>query len=399
MSVVSQQVQSYLESSSWIRRMFEAGREMKAQYGEDNVYDFSLGNPDLPPPPAVAEGLQSLAHQAQRPYAFGYMPNAGYPELRQGLAERLSREQHVDLTQEDLVVSCGAAGGLNALLRAVLEPGDEVVCPAPFFVEYNFYVQNHGGSLRPVPCREPDFALDLEGIAEAVSAQTRAVLINSPNNPTGRVYSEAELRRLAEILEAASREHGRPILLISDEPYRFLTFDGVQVPPVLPTYSHSVVVSSFSKNLSLAGERVGYVALNPEMPDKEELLQGLILTNRILGFVNAPALGQQLVGHCLDASVDIAVYEQRRKAMIEVLDAAGYAYAVPQGAFYFFVQAPGGDDVAFVQTLQEERVLAVPGSGFGFPGYFRLSFCVPEAVIRNGAPSLERARQRWQGTS
>ena len=396
MSMLSQQVQTYLESSSWIRRMFEAGREMKAKYGEDQVYDFSLGNPDLPPPAAVTKGLQRLAEQAQSSYAFGYMPNAGYPDVRQALAQRLSREQQVALSEQELLLSCGAAGGLNVLFRAILEPGDEVVCPAPFFVEYTFYVQNHGGVLRTVPSREPDFALDIEGIEAALSEKTRIVLINSPNNPTGRVYSASELRQLAAVLDAASRKYGRPILLVSDEPYRFLTFDGTQVPPVLPAYQHSVVVSSFSKNLSLAGERVGYLALNPEMPGKEELMDGLVLTNRILGFVNAPALGQRLVGYCLEASVDLEVYEKRRAAMVEALDAGGYTYAVPQGAFYFFVQAPGGDDVAFVQTLQEERVLAVPGSGFGFPGYFRLSFCVPERVIRNGAASLARARQRWQ---
>ena len=399
MSILSTQMSEYLEQSSWIRRMFEAGAELKKVHGQDRVYDFSLGNPDLPPPESVGQGLQQLGAEADTPYAFGYMPNAGYPHIRQAVAKWAGPGQKVHITSQEVMLTCGAAGGLNCIFKALLEPGEEIICPAPFFVEYSFYAQNHGGRFQPVPCAKNDFHLDVPAMAQAITDRTRIVLLNSPNNPTGQIYDPQELQELARVLKEAGANRSRPIYLVSDEPYRFLTFDGVQVPPVLPVYSHSVVVSSFSKNLSLAGERVGYVAVNPQMPEKEELLQGLVLTNRILGFVNAPALGQKLVGYCLDASVDISVYEQRRKAMIEVLEAAGYTYAVPQGAFYFFVQAPGKDDVAFVQTLQEERVLAVPGSGFGFPGYFRLSFCVPETVIRNGATSLARARQRWQASS
>ena len=391
MRLLSNQIEDYLEKSSWIRRMFEAGTELKKQHGEENVFDFSLGNPDVPPPVEVGTALRSIAETADRPYAFGYMPNSGYPSLREKMAESLAREQEMPISAEDVLMTCGAAGGLNSLFRAVLEPGEEVICPAPFFVEYGFYASNHGGVLRPVPALPPDFRLDLDRMDEAVTEKTRIVLINSPNNPSGQVYSQQELQGLAEILKRHSKGRDRPILLVSDEPYRFLTFDGAQVPSILPLYEQSLVVSSYSKNLSLAGERVGYLVLNPGMEGKQTLMDGLVLTNRILGFVNAPAIGQQVLEHCLGSQVDLGVYERRRRLLRQVLEAAGYEFEPPKGGFYFFPKAPGGDDVAFVNRLQQERVLAVPGSGFGYGGYFRMSFCVPDRVIENSADSLARA--------
>jgi len=394
MQVLTKEVANYLERASWIRRMFEAGIELKQRYGQDRVYDFSLGNPDLPPPESVADGLRHLADRAHLPYAFGYMPNAGYPETRSLLAESLSREQEVRVQAEDIVMTCGAAGGLNSLFRAVLEPGEEVVCPAPYFVEYGFYASNHQASLKPVPCLPLDFRLDLEAMEEAITEKTRVVLLNSPNNPTGKVYARNELEDLAQILRRKQDRHKRPIFLVSDEPYRFLTYDGVQVAPILPLFEHSVVVSSFSKNLSMAGERVGYVLVNPDMPEKKELLEGLVFTNRILGFVNAPAIGQQLLNFALNSTVDVSVYEQRRTLMQEILDHAGYTCVPPQGGFYFFPRAPGGDDLSFVQTLQDERVLAVPGTGFGFPGHFRLTFCVSDDVIANSRESMAAALKK-----
>ena len=394
MRVLTEEISTYLEKASWIRRMFEAGIELKHKYGQDRVYDFSLGNPDLPPPEAVATGLRRIADRASTPYALGYMPNAGYPETRALVAERLSHEQGVGLQAEDVIMTCGAAGGLNSLFRAVLEPGEDVVCPAPYFVEYGFYAGNHRASLKPVPCQPHDFRLDLEAIEEAITERTRVVLVNSPNNPSGRVYSQEELQGLVRILERKRDEHKRPIFLVSDEPYRFLTYDGAEVAPILPMYEHSVVVSSFSKNLSMAGERVGYVLVNPAMPEKEELLNGLVFTNRILGFVNAPAIGQQVLNHALDSTVDVSVYEQRRALMQDILDQSGYRVTPPQGGFYFFPQAPGGDDLSFVQKLQDERVLAVPGTGFGFPGYFRLTFCVSGEVIENSRQSMAAALKK-----
>lgn len=395
MQMLAKQIDGYLEKSSWIRKMFETGMELKAKHGADAVCDFSLGNPDLPPPPAVADGLRVLADKVGAPLALGYMPNPGYPHVREALATRLAKEQRVLLQASDVIVTCGAAGGLNALFRAVLEPGEEVVCPAPFFVEYVFYVQNHGGNLKPVPAKPLTFELDLAAMEAAITDKTRVVLINSPNNPSGAVYTAAELAGLVDILARKTAQYGRPIFLVADEPYRFLAFDGVEVPPVLPAYEYAVVVSSFSKNLSLAGERVGYVAVNPAMPGKTALLDGLVLTNRILGYVNAPAVGQQLAAMAMDSQVDVSVYAARRTAMAEVLQAGGYTFTMPKGAFYFFPEAPGGDDVAFVAALQEELVLAVPGTGFGYPGFFRLTFCMDEAIIRRSAEGFAKARKKF----
>lgn len=393
--VLNAQVEGYLSKASWIRRMFEAGIELKKQYGPEHVFDFSLGNPDLAPPPVVAQTLHALADSAQEPFAFGYMPNAGYPDVRERLAQTIAAEQGVAFTASHVLLTCGAAGGINALFRAVLEPNDEVLCPAPFFVEYGFYAENHRGSLRTAPAKPLTFELDLDALARSITSRTRCVLINSPNNPTGRVYSQTELTALANILREASARTGRPILLVSDEPYRFLTYDGVEVPGIFPVYEHAVVISSFSKNLALAGERVGYVAVNPAMPEADKLMAGLILANRILGFVNAPALGQKLLAKALGHAVDVSLYAKRRDAMAEMLRQAGVEFSLPQGAFYFFPRIPvGTDDTAFVNMLMEEQILAVPGSGFGYPGYFRLAFCVDEHVIRAAGPGFARAVAR-----
>ncbi|MBU1229443.1 MAG: pyridoxal phosphate-dependent aminotransferase [Proteobacteria bacterium] len=394
MSLLSAQVQSYMERSSWIRRMFEAGIELKKQFGEDQVCDFSLGNPDLPPPACVCTALHEIADEADQPFAFGYMPNFGYPHVREALAREVSREQGLSVAPADLVITCGAAGAINAFYRAVLEPGDEVLCPAPYFVEYGFYVENHGGVLKTAPAHPGTFDLDVAALEAAITPKTRVVLINSPNNPTGVVYPRASLVALAGMLTKKSADLGRPIFLLADEPYRFLAFDGIEVPSLLPLYPHTVVVSSFSKNLSLAGARVGYALVNPALPGKEELVGGIILANRILGFVNAPALAQKLLAKTLGSQVDAQIYAGRRDAMRQVLDAAGYAYPLPRGAFYFFPQAPGGDDVAFVQLLLEERILAVPGKGFGCPGHFRLAFCVGENVIRRAEGGFKRALEK-----
>jgi aspartate aminotransferase len=391
MSMLSSEITQALGKGSWIRRIFEQGAEMKKIHGADRVYDFSLGNPDLPPPPVVGECLADLAGRADEPFAFGYMPNAGYPNVREALAAQISREQGVKFEGGDLLLTCGAAGGINAFFRAVLEPGDEVLCPRPFFVEYGFYAGNHGGVLVTVPAKLPDFDLDVPAMLDCVTDKTRVVLLNSPNNPTGAIYSEQALKDLAKGLTALNAKRERPICILADEPYRFLIFDGAHVPSLPKLYPYTVVCSSFSKNLSLAGERIGYVAVAPNMPGKGELLNGVIFANRILGYVNAPAIGQAILLKSLGSQVDVSVYARRREAMAKVLDAAGYEYAMPRGAFYFFPKAPGGDDIAFVQKLCEQRVLAVPGTGFGLPGYFRLTFCVDEKVIENSAEGFARA--------
>ncbi len=395
MSLLATQVSEFLEQSSWIRKMFEAGHELKKQYGEDRVFDFSLGNPDLPPPPVVGEALHRIADRASRPYAFGYMQNAGFPHVREKLARYLSKEQEVEIGAEDILLTSGAAGGLNCLFRAVLEPGEEVLCPKPYFVEYGFYLSNHQGVFKAVPTT-PDFHLDLEALDKALTERTRMVLINSPNNPTGQVYSQEEIEGLGRLLAARNRGRERPLFLVSDEPYRFLTYDGCRVHSILSAYPYSAVVSSFSKNLALAGERVGYVCLNPSMENKDLLMDGLVYVNRILGYVNAPTIGQQILEDALGHEVDVTRFERRRELMQQVLRDAGYRFSPPKGGFYFFPHAPGGDDVEFVRRLQEELVLAVPGSGFGAPGHFRLSFCVPEEAIENSASGFAKAKRGLQ---
>ncbi len=381
----------YLEGASWIRKMFEEGARLKKQYGPERVCDFSLGNPDVPPPKEVFDAMKEVLEE-ERPELHAYMPNAGFPFAREAMAEKVSREQGVKVSAEEVILTCGAAGALNVVFKTILEPGDEVCFPSPFFVEYKFYVENHGGVPKPVPTKR-DFGLDIGALQEAITPKTKAVLINSPNNPTGRIYDEAELKELCELLKKASAERNSPVYLISDEPYRNLVFDGNRVPSIFSLYENSFVVSSFSKELSLPGERIGFVAVHPEIEDKAEVLDALILANRILGFVNAPALAQRIVAKCAHALVDVSVYERRREAMCEVLDEAGLTYFKPQGAFYVFPEVPG-DDVEFCRLLQEELILAVPGRGFGRPGHIRLSFCVDEEVIRRAKEGFLRATQR-----
>ncbi len=393
MQLVSPQIEKFQASSSWIRKMFEAGIELKKKYGADRVCDFSLGNPDLVPPKPVVEALRDLSDKVNCPAGLGYMPNAGYQEVRDGLAEYLSREQGVPMAGSNIVLTVGAAGGLNTLFRAILTPGEEVLCPAPYFVEYGFYVGNYGGVLKSVPSNPANWRLNIAGFEAAVTEKTRAVILNSPNNPSGVIYTKEEISALAGVLMRATERYGRPVFLISDEPYRFLAFDGATVPAVLPLYPYTVVVGSFSKNLALAGERVGFVACNPMMPDCAQLVAGVTLTNRILGFVNAPCIGQRLMLAALGVNADKSAYISRRKKMAAVLDAAGIEYSMPQGTFYFFPKVPGGkmSDVDFVNLLAEQCILAVPGSGFGFAGYFRLALCVDEKFIDLAADGFKKA--------
>ena len=393
MKLVTEQMEQFLAGGAWIRRIFEYGLELKKQYGEDAVCDFSLGNPDLPPPAVVGECLADLAGQADKPFAFGYMPNPGYPAVRAALAGHLATEQNGAVAADDLLLTCGAAGGINVFFRSVLTPGDEVICPIPYFVEYSFYAGNFGGVLKPVATKPETFELDIAAIEAAITPRTRVVMINSPNNPTGQVYSEATLRELAAMLTRASAGRERPIFLLADEPYRFLAYDGIEVPPVLPLYPYAVVIGSFSKNLSLPGERVGYVVVSPLLEGREQLVAAMVIANRILGFVNAPAVGQALLLRALGHAVDRTVYARRREAMAGVLTRAGYEFTMPRGAFYFFPKSPDPDELVFLDRLSAERVLAVPGRGFGLPGYFRLAFCVDEAVINRSEAGFVRARR------
>jgi aspartate aminotransferase len=391
---IAVKIGGFLSQSSLIRKMFEEGLELKKQYGPQNVYDFSLGNPDVPPPRLFQEELERIV-SAEIPGKHAYMPNAGYPETRQAVAEHLCRVHGKPLNVDSVVMTCGAGAALNVIFRTLLDPGDEVLAPAPCFVEYGFYVDNAGGIPRVIPSLEA-FSLDLAGLEAAMTRRTKAVLINYPNNPTGKVYDEASLRGLADLLERKSREFGRTIYLVSDEPYSDIVYDGVVVPSVLALYPASLIASSYSKTLSLAGERIGYIAVNPEVEDAEVLTAGLVLGNRMLGFVNAPALMQRVGARLQGVTVDTEVYRRKRDRFCDGLRAAGYELTTPQGAFYLFPKAPVPDDKAFVQALKAQRVLTVPGSAFLGPGHFRIAYCVADEVIERSLEGFAAAIQPYR---
>jgi len=392
---ISARIRNAMQNSSWIRRMFEEGAQLKARLGADQVFDFTLGNPDLEPPRQVKEELVNAAADP-RPGLHKYMPNAGLLNTRQALADMLCRDHRLDFTAQDLILTCGAAGGLNIVLKALLDPGDEVLILAPYFPEYLFYADNHGGIARVAETDE-NFEIDLYRLGEALSPRTRAVIINSPNNPTGQMYDAATLKELGRFLGHHAGRHGRPVYLIADEPYRHIVYDGVQAPGVFAAYPDTLLVTSFSKDLSIPGERLGYVAVSPRAAGRSELEGAMVLANRILGFVNAPAFMQRVVASLTDVTLDITPYARRRELFCDLLAGAGYNFLKPKGAFYLFPQAPGGDDLRFVAALKEENILAVPGRGFGRPGYFRLAFCVSEQVIQAAAPGFARAMQKMSG--
>ena len=391
-SAIAAKMTGFMERASWIRKMFEEGARLKAEHGADKVCDFSLGNPDLSPPPEFQKALEKWASDTS-PGIHSYMPNAGIPQVRERIAGEVEQAHGVRPLVEDVIMTVGAAGGLNIIFKSILNPEEEVIVPRPFFVEYGFYVDNHGGRLVPVDCNR-DFSLDLSAIEAAINEKTKAVLINSPNNPSGAIYSEESIKALARLLEDASSQVGHTIFLVSDEPYRKLVFSGSTVPPLMKHYRNTIVTTSFSKDLSIPGERIGYVAVHPEAAERQILSGALTLANRILGFVNAPALMQRVVADALEAKVDCSIYERRRDLFAEILTDAGLEFTMPQGAFYFFPVSPIKDDTEFARILQEELILAVPGTGFGLPGHFRLAFCVDDQVIARSREGFKRAVEK-----
>ncbi len=378
---ISRKIKASITQSSMIRKMFEEGITLKKKYGADKVYDFSLGNPNVEQPEEFRRELINLASE-KIPMKHGYTPNAGYPETRQAIAAKISKTAGLKMPEDHVIMSCGAGGALNVILKALLDPDDEVIVLKPFFVEYPFYIENFGGVVKYAPTRA-DFSLDIDAIEKAIDDKTKAIIINSPNNPTGKVYSEKEITALSGMLHEKGRGLGKVIYLISDEPYAEIVFDGVTVPSVLKAYPNSIVAYSYSKTLSLPGERIGYIAVCPAISEPGDLIGALILCTRILGFVHAPALMQRIVARLQDVAVDVKVYQNKRDLLCSGLAEAGYKFEKPQGAFYLFVQSPIPDDVAFVKMLLQKNILVVPGSGFGSPGYFRIAFCVDDATISN----------------
>jgi aspartate aminotransferase len=389
---IAQKIEGFLSASSWIRKMFEEGEKLRKIYGADKVYDFTLGNPNVEPPESFHRELLKLATNPV-PGMHRYMSNAGYVETRQAIAGVLAEETGKPVKADHIVMTCGAGGGLNVVLKTLLNPGEEVLVLTPYFVEYRFYVDNHGGRIREVPTL-PDFQPDLEAIAAAIGPQTRALIINSPNNPTGVVYPAETLAALGRLLEEKERELGTTIYLISDEPYAKIVYDGVTVPNVFSHIRNSIIVTSHSKDLALPGERIGYVAINPDIRDAALIFEGLVFCNRTLGFVNAPALIQRLVTPLQRESVNIDGYREKRDLIYNHLTELGFEMVKPQGAFYFFPRCPIDDDVEFVRRAQKYNLLLVPGSGFGKPGYFRLSYCIDRQIIHNSFPAFaELARE------
>ncbi len=391
MAVAKKMIQ-FMEGSSWIRKMFEEGARLKAIHGNENVYDFSLGNPNVPPPPVVNEKILEVIEKND-PGMHSYMPNAGLLETRTAVARYLAGEHDVPLTADWVIATCGAAGALNIILKALLDPGDEVLVPAPYFVEYGFYADNHGGTLKVVPTQS-DFTLDLQAIGNAIGPQTKVLLVNSPNNPSGQIYSAASLQDLGDLLNRKGKELGRPVYLVSDEPYRKIVYDDASVPCILKYYPHSIMATSYSKDLSLPGERIGFAAINPAAEGAEQIMGAMTLANRILGFVNAPALMQRAVAALQGVCVDVEAYARKRDVLVKALKSFGYELINPPGAFYLFPRSPLPDDVEFVKLLQEENVLVVPGSGFGGPGHFRIAYCVADETIERSLPGFERAMKK-----
>jgi len=390
---IAKKIETILAKSSWIRKMFEEGARLKEEHGADHVFDFSLGNPNLDPPESFRAALKDTV-MSYRTGDHGYMTNVGYPHVRKAVADYLSREQQVQVTENEVIMTCGAAGGLNAILKAILDPGDEIIAPTPCFVEYGFYADNHGGVLKTAPTK-PDFTLDLDAISASITEKTKAVLINSPNNPTGQVYSEESLKGLGTILQEKGSELNRTLYLISDEPYRKIIYDGVKVPSLFSCYPESIIATSYSKDISIPGERIGYISVNPGAAYKQDLLNGMAFSNRVIGFVNAPALMQRVVASIQGESVDVSAYAKKRDLLCAGLSDCGYEFTKPSGAFYLFPKTPIPDDVKFVRTLLEELILAVPGSGFGGPGHFRIAFCVDDDTIINSMPGFKRTIEKY----
>ena len=384
---VSEKVHGYILESSWIRKMFEEGDRLKKQLGAENVFDFSLGNPSVEPPSEFKRALREVAAE-EVSGVHGYMPNAGYLKTRHVVAQTLSRDHGVPLAADHIIMTCGAAGALNVICKVLLEPGDEVLIPAPCFVEYRNYTDNANGIAKFVRANE-DFSLDLDAMRGAITEKTKIVLVNSPNNPTGKVYNDASIRGLGKLLEDRCRTYGKDIYLVSDEPYREIVYDGITVPSILSAYRNSMIASSYSKSLSLAGERIGYLAVNPAISNVEEVISGLIILNRTLGFVNAPALMQRVVAKIQGVTVDVEKYRRKRELLCDGLSSIGYEFIKPDGTFYLFPKAPGGDDVEFVKALTRRKILTVPGRGFGWPGNFRIAFCVDDSAIVNSMKGFE----------
>ncbi|MBO4761903.1 MAG: pyridoxal phosphate-dependent aminotransferase [Lachnospiraceae bacterium] len=394
--MISKKMSNLVKNSSAIRAMFEEGRRMAEKFGKENVYDYSLGNPSVPAPEAVNRAYAAVAENPNSNYVHGYMLNQGFDEAREAIAKNLNERFPVAFTKNDIVMTVGAAGGMNVIMKTLLDPGDEVVVFAPYFGEYRNYVSNFDGVLVEVAPDTSTFQPDLKALEEKLTARTKIVIINTPNNPTGVVYSAETLTKLGQTLEEAQRKFGTSIYLLSDEPYRELVYDGAEVPFVTTFYRNTIVGYSYSKSLSLPGDRIGYLVIPAEVDDHDEIFAAAGVATRILGFVNAPSVAQLAVAKCLNESVDVAIYDRNRKLLYEKLKEYGYDCIMPQGAFYLFVKALEPDDKAFVAKAKEHRLLIVPGSTFGCAGYVRIAYCVDYDMIVRSLPAFKELAEQYK---
>ena len=393
--MISESMKTLCANNSAIRVMFEEGNRLAALYGRENVYDYSLGNPYFPAPERVRQSIEAVLAEEEPNTIHGYMPNAGFPAVRQAVAENLNRRFGTAYSAENVIMTVGAAGGLNCVLRCLLNPGDEVLVFAPYFLEYGSYVRNFGATLKAIPSDSETFLPDPEALRAAVGPKTRALILNTPNNPTGVIYPREVLAALGKVLEEKGAEYGAPIYIISDEPYRELAYDGREVP-WLPSCCKNVIVGySWSKSLSLPGERIGYLLIPSDIEDYENVVQGCTIAGRVLGFVNAPSLIQLAVARCLDASADIAAYDANRKLLYDTVTSAGFSAVYPEGAFYLWMRAPGGDDKALCEKAKAHNLLLVPGSSFAGPGSVRLAYCVSPDMIRRSAAAFEKLAKEF----
>lgn len=393
--MISKSMEQLVKGNSAIRALFEEGKEMAREVGAQNVYDFSLGNPSVPAPESVRETMKTILDQQNSLYVHGYMSNAGYEEVRAAVANSLNERFGTDFEWEGILMTVGAAGGLNVVLRTLLDPGDEVICFAPFFGEYTNYVRNYHGNLIVIPPNPPSFQPNLDMLDEKITERTKALIINTPNNPTGVVYSKETLERLQAILEKAEKRIGHSIYVISDEPYRELVYDGVTVPFMTKYIRNCIIGYSFSKSLSLPGERIGYLAVPKDIDDYEGLLTGLAIANRVLGFVNAPSLQQLMIKECLNEQTDVAVYDRNRKFLYQSLNDMGFECVRPEGAFYLFMKSPVEDEKAFVAEAKKHHLLLVPAASFGCPGYVRIAYCVSYDMIERSMPAFKALAETY----
>lgn len=387
--MISEKTKEGVRTGSLIRAMFTEGARMAEKLGKENVYDFTLGNPATPAPEKINRKIASLATEGDPLRLHGYMNNAGFPEVRAAVADNLNARFHTSYGQDNIVMTAGAAGGLNVVMKTILDPGDEVIVFAPYFVEYKSYIENYGGVIREARSDPETFFPDLSDLSEKLSGRTKAVIINTPNNPTGVVYPESFLKELGQVLLEAEKRFEHEIYLVSDEPYRELLYDDEEMVFVASCYRDTITAYSFSKSFSLPGERIGYLAVSDDCADHEQLLLGFSYSNRILGFVNAPSLIQKAVAECISEKTDVAFYDRNRKLLMDILSEMGFTFTQPKGAFYLWLKTPI-DENEFVEKAKEQHILLVNGSAFGCPGYVRIAYCVSPEMIERSLPAFRR---------